>query len=115
MLNMPCYSPEDFSELIEYARSQRMCITPGCTTCGCMPFRTLCRETIGYENICGIVRAVTPEYFAAHYTLDWMKAATVLDITFRAEGGLPRDCYLLQELERLSQEHEQRRKKSVHP
>ena len=109
MIKMPYYSPEDFDELIEYARIMNMCIEPGCTTCGAMPFRKLCREQIGYENICGIVRAVTPDYFAKHYTCAWMQAATVLDVEFYREGGLPRDSYLLQELEKLSREHENRR------
>ncbi len=110
MLQMPFYSPEDYDELIQYARLKNMCITPGCTTCGAMPFRNLCRTTIGFENICGIVRAVTPEYFAKHYTFAWMQAATVLDCEFRIEGGLPRDNFLLQELEHLSEEHESQRK-----
>ena len=110
MLRMPYYSPEDFDELIEYARIKNMCIQPGCTTCGAMPFRKLCREEIGYENICGIVRAVTPEYFDEHYKLSWMQAATVLDFEFYREGGLPRDNYLLQELDRLSREYESRRR-----
>ena len=112
MIEMPYYSPEDFAELIEYANMKNMCMNPGCTTCGCMPFRKLCRETIGYENICGIVRAVTPEYFAEHYESSWMDAATVLDAAFWREGGLPRDNYLLQELERLSQEHKRRRREN---
>lgn len=108
MISMPFYSPCDYDELIQYAHLKRMCFMPGCTTCGAMPFRRLCRYDIGFENICGIVRAVTPEYFAEHYTLDWMMAATVLDCEFRLEGGLPRDNFLLQELERLSKEHEYR-------
>ena len=109
MINMPYYSPEDYDELIQYAHIKNMCITPGCTTCGAMPFRKLCREEIGFENICGIVRAVTPEYFEKHYTFEWMQVATVLDCEFHKEGGLPRDNFLLQELERLSQEHENQR------
>ena len=100
---MPYYSPEDFAELIEYANMKNMCMNPGCTTCGCMPFRKLCRETIGYENICGIVRAVTPEYFAEHYESSWMDAAAVLNAEFYREGGLP-DCCLLQKLGEKRQE-----------
>ena len=104
MLHMPYYSPEDFAELIEYAHLKNMCLTPGCSTCGCMPFRTLCRKTIGYENICGIVRAMTPEYFAQHYTPEWGAVAYILNVTFHEEGGLPKDCSLLQELQKRSEQ-----------
>ena len=105
------FSPSDFDHLIEYALANNMCFTPGCTTCGARRFRRLCREKIGFEAICSIVRAVTPSYFFEHYTFSWMQVATVLDHEFTKEGGLPRDNFLLQELERLSQAHEDARRK----
>ena len=105
------FSPSDFEDLINYAKANHMCFMPGCTTCGASRFRRHCREKIGFDAICGIVRAVTPEYFSGHYTFSWMEAATVLDWEFVKEGSLPRDNFLLQELERLSQAHEDARRK----
>ena len=102
--------PKTFPELIEYTKKHNMCIVPGCTTCGSMPFRELCRNEIGFDNICFVVRNVTPTCFHEYYTLDWMYAATILDVEFYKEGRLPRDNFLLQELERLSAEHENQRR-----
>ena len=57
------YHPvNDFNEFMQIA--QHMCINPGCTTCGAMHFRLMCREMVGYEKICELIRAVTPEFFA---------------------------------------------------
>ena len=110
METRPRRIPKDFEGLMEYARIGKMCITPSCTTCGAMPFRRFCRRVIGYEGICEMVRAVTPEYFGEHYTLEWMQAATALDIEFQREGGLPRDNWMLQRLEALSAAHEAARR-----
>ena len=62
---------------------------------------------VGYEKICELIRAVTPEFFAEHYTLRWMMAATIMDCIFH----LPRDNFMMQELDRLSREHENSRRK----
>lgn len=100
------YHPvNDFNEFMQIA--QHMCIDPGCTTCGAMHFRLMCREMVGYEKICELIRAVTPEFFAEHYTLRWMMAVTIMDCIFH----LPRDNFMMQELDRLSREHENSRRK----
>lgn len=34
-----------FMELIDFARKNNICMKPGCTTCGCMPFRDMLKKT----------------------------------------------------------------------
>lgn len=40
----------DFFDLVFYAQYRRLCTTPGCTTCGCMPFRRLI-TSLGAETV----------------------------------------------------------------
>ena len=105
MLKLICNSPEAFGKLVAYAYindkvpSLRDLSRP--EEEGIWKFY---RETIGYEKICVIVRSVTPEVFEQHYMHRWLVLASRLDYVFHEEGGLPRDNFLMQELDRISAE-----------
>lgn len=75
MTNMPeC----GFFELIEYGRSNNLCMKPFCTTCGSMAFRKLCKDTIGLNNIHTMIKAVTQKELAEHKYKDWLDPLRII-------------------------------------
>lgn len=60
-----------FWDFLTYVKEKNMCTTPGCTTCGCMPFRNFCKNEIGFRDMCELISTVSyreiedssPEYW----------------------------------------------------
>jgi hypothetical protein len=66
MINVPYTSPRTFFELIEYGHQTNLCTKLSCTTCGCMKFRSLCRDKIGKDNMAAMIQAVTNDELKEH-------------------------------------------------
>ena len=91
------YSVElhSFWELLSYARI-RMCLNPGCTTCGCMDFKKLC-ESQGRDSLQKMLGDITLEEIKRQHNLLWHDA---LEIIFHYFGtDLAEGTFILKEYE----------------
>ena len=72
-----------FWDFINYIHDKNMCTRPGCTTCGCVPFRRLCQNEIGYEHMCTLISSVTDEQIMQHNPEEWYEPLRILyDVIF---------------------------------
>lgn len=68
----------NFLDLVHILNRNHICYQPGCTTCGCMGYRTFLREQLGPEGIAKMMHSVTREQILAQHDLDWHDAMEVL-------------------------------------
>ena len=86
---------KSFFDFIEFVHAQKMCTQPGCTTCGCMPFRNYCKDQIGFSEMCDLINAVTYEQSADQDPEDWYEPLRIIyDVVFH---DLPIDAPLMKE------------------
>lgn len=90
-----------FWDFLDYVKTQKMCTTPGCTTCYCAPFRALCKSKIGYETMCTLVSSVTQEELHEHAPQEWYEPIRIIyDVVF---PEIPVDNPLMMEYLRIRQ------------
>ena len=86
---------ESFFDFIKYVHSQKMCTRPGCTTCGCMPFRSFCKDEIGFNTMCELINAETYEQIDFQDPEDWYEPLRIIyDVVF---PDLPIEAPLMKE------------------
>lgn len=93
MINVPYTSPRTFFELIEYGHQTNLCMKLGCTTCGCMEFRSLCRDKIGKDNMAAMIQAVTDDELKKHDIDEWCGPLRVILHDLRTD--VPSTCALI--------------------
>ena len=81
-----------FFDLMRYVREQNMCTHPGCTTCGCMPFRRLI-SAVGPYELEKKITAATPVDIDAEDPELWYEPLRLIIYFFPGVGGL--DCPLV--------------------
>ena len=90
---------KSFFDLMDYVRVHNMCTRPGCTTCGCMPFRNLCKKEIGYRKMCELINAVSQEQILNEDPENWYEPLRIVyDAVF---PHLPVDTPLMKEYFRI--------------
>lgn len=62
----------DFFELAQYAKEMNLCTKPWCTTCGCLQYRSLIRDTIGAEKIKKMVLTIKESQLNEHDIYEWI-------------------------------------------
>lgn len=91
-----------FFDVVEYACLRKMCMQPGCTTCGCMPFRNLCKDKIGFAHMCELIGAVTEKQIHNKNPEYWYEPLRIVyDVVF---PDIPLDSALMTEYLRIRSE-----------
>ena len=86
---------KSFFDFMDFVHSRNWCLQPGCTTCGCMPFRNYCKNVIGYNSMCDLINAVTVEMIADQDPEDWYEPLRIIyDVVFH---DLPVEAPLMKE------------------
>lgn len=93
MINVFYTSQYAFFELIEHGHKANLCMKPNCTTCGCMEFRSLCRDKIGKDNMVTMIQAVTDSELKEHDIDEWREPLRVILQDFG--NDVPSSCALI--------------------
>ena len=103
-----------FFDLMRYVREQNMCTKPGCTTCGCLPFRNLIFG-IGPNTLERMITAADAAEIEAEDPELWYEPMRL--IIFFFPGVCLLDCQLLRRYKELRDEclaaMEQRRSENL--
>lgn len=103
-----------FFDLMRYVREQRMCTTPGCTTCGCLPFRRLIAG-VGQFELERMITAADDSQIEAEDPELWYEPLRLIIYFFPGVGLL--DCPLVMRYKKLRDEclaaMEQRRSENL--
>ena len=102
------YSFWDFKDYV----SKNMCIQPGCTTCYCLPYRTLLKR-MGVERLNELIENADPDGMYMQLNLDWHDMLEIMFVDHPREQF--RDCYLLREYDMVWTEYRRFRKEKYSP
>ncbi len=90
-----------FFEIMHYVRKQNMCTEPGCTTCGCLPFRRFI-STVGYDAMKEKIAAVTLTEIEEEDPELWYEPMRLIVYFFSDIGRM--DCPLVRSYGELKDE-----------
>ena len=90
-----------FFDLMRYVREQRMCTTPGCTTCGCLPFRRLIAG-VGQFELERMIAAADDAQIEAEDPELWYEPLRLIIYFFPGVGMI--DCPLVRRYKELRDE-----------